>query len=153
VLDKLEHKIPPPVWGLIFAVAMSYTATALPLVAWDSQFNYVLLVLLAGMGGILDLYCVVGFIKAKTTINPLTPNAAILVTHGMYRYSRNPMYLGLLLILAGWGCYLGALSALLFLPLFIATINRLQIRPEEIKLQQLWGTQYIEYCQEVRRWL
>jgi len=153
VLKQMEHKIPPPVWGLFFAGLMYLVAQWLPLIAWQTQFRYVTLIVLAGLGVGLDLYAVIGFFKAKTTINPLTPSASTLITYGLYKYTRNPMYLGMLLILAGWSSYLGALSAVLMLPLFVFVINQLQIKPEELKLQQLFGQQYDDYCYNVRRWL
>ncbi|NRA55525.1 MAG: isoprenylcysteine carboxylmethyltransferase family protein [Gammaproteobacteria bacterium] len=153
MLDKLQHKIPPPVWGLFFAGMMYLVAQWLPLISWSTQLATISFIILAGVGMSIDLYAVGGFFKAKTTINPLSLGASTLITHGLYQYSRNPMYLGMLFILSGWACYLGALSALLILPLFVLVINQLQIKPEEVKLQQLFGQEYLQYCDKVRRWL
>ena len=76
-----------------------------------------------------------------------------LVTSGLYRYSRNPMYLGLLMMLIGWGLYLGSLSPLSMLPLFIRLLTKKQIEPEEIILMDKFGQEYKYYQQRVRRWI
>jgi len=76
-----------------------------------------------------------------------------LVVSGVYRHTRNPMYLGLLLGLLGWGVYLANAFALLLAPLFIPCMNRFQILPEERALQQAYGERFLDYCRRVRRWL
>jgi len=94
------------------------------------------------------------FRRAKTTINPSKPSAASsLVTSGVYRYTRNPMYLGLLVTLVGWAMFLSNPLALLAVPLFVLYINRLQINPEERVLSALFGAEYAAYKEKVRRWL
>jgi protein-S-isoprenylcysteine O-methyltransferase Ste14 len=96
----------------------------------------------------------VSFRRAKTTINPSKPSAASsLVTNGVYRYTRNPMYLGLSVTLMGWAVFLSNLLALLAVPLFVLYINRFQINPEERVLSSLFGAEYAVYKEEVRRWL
>jgi protein-S-isoprenylcysteine O-methyltransferase Ste14 len=94
------------------------------------------------------------FRQAQTTVNPMTPEASSsVVTTGVYRWSRNPMYLGFLFVLAGWGVYLGSAAALLFLPAFVLYMNRFQIAPEERALQAKFGASYTGYMRRVRRWL
>ena len=94
------------------------------------------------------------FKKAHTTVNPLNPEAcSTLVDTGIYRYSRNPMYLALLLALAGWGIFLGNFYALVLTIAFVLYMNRFQIRPEEKALEALFGTGFLEYRRSVRRWL
>lgn len=96
----------------------------------------------------------VTFHQAKTTVNPLSPeNATTLVTGGVYTISRNPMYLGCLLTLIGWGTYLGSLLAFSVVPLFLFTITRFQILAEERALEARFGDAYREYKQRVRRWI
>jgi protein-S-isoprenylcysteine O-methyltransferase Ste14 len=96
----------------------------------------------------------VSFRRAKTTINPSKPSAASsLVTSGVYRYTRNPMYLGLSITLMAWGVFLSNALALLAVPLFVLYINRLQIIPEERVLSSLFGAKYAAYKEKVRRWL
>ncbi len=102
----------------------------------------------------LDLWCAAQFYRAKTTVNPLRPeNSSALVVDGMYRLTRNPVYLGMLLVLTGVAFLLGSMSPFLVLPVFIVAINYLQIFPEEKALTDLFGARYREYRQSVRRWL
>jgi protein-S-isoprenylcysteine O-methyltransferase Ste14 len=97
---------------------------------------------------------VVSFRRAKTTVNPMTPDAASsLVVSGIYRYTRNPMYLGFLLILTGWAALLSNMLALAVLPAFVVFMNRFQISPEERVLASLFPVDYAEYRARVRRWL
>jgi protein-S-isoprenylcysteine O-methyltransferase Ste14 len=94
------------------------------------------------------------FRKAKTTMNPFKPGAtSALVSDGVYRFTRNPMYVGLLITLLGWAAFLWQPLALAFLPLFVLYITSFQIKPEERVLSSLFGAQYAEYMAKVRRWL
>ena len=79
--------------------------------------------------------------------------APCVVTRGVYRWTRNPMYLGMLVVLAGWAVWLGSAAALLGLPLSVLLLNRLQIGPEERILRERFGQDYIDYQARVRRWL
>jgi len=97
---------------------------------------------------------VVSFHRVRTTVNPWRPHASsALVTSGVYRKTRNPMYLGLMLGLAGWGRLLANLYALLIGFIFIPYMNRFQIRPEERALEQAYGKSFVDYCRQARRWL
>jgi protein-S-isoprenylcysteine O-methyltransferase Ste14 len=88
-----------------------------------------------------------------TTTNPLKPEAAsALVRGGVFELSRNPMYLGSLLVLTGWGLWLGSPSNILVAVLYGVLIAELQIKPEELALTGLFGQEYADYCREVRRW-
>ncbi|WP_298942334.1 isoprenylcysteine carboxylmethyltransferase family protein [uncultured Psychromonas sp.] len=94
------------------------------------------------------------FKKAKTTVDPTTPEKTTrLVTSGVYRYSRNPMYLGLLGFLIVEILLLGNLFGLALLPLYMMTMNKRFIKPEETALESLFGQSFIDYKQKVRRWL
>ena len=94
------------------------------------------------------------FRKANTTVNPLIPdNSSHLVTHGLYRYSRNPMYIGFLLWLLACAVYIGNVLNFLLIPLFVILANMLYIRPEEKALERLFTSDYLEYKRNVRRWL
>ncbi|HEX7030662.1 MAG TPA: isoprenylcysteine carboxylmethyltransferase family protein [Gammaproteobacteria bacterium] len=97
---------------------------------------------------------VLSFQRAGTTTNPLDPGrASKLVVAGIYRYSRNPMYLGFALLLAAWGVFLGNLAALLAVAAFIIYMNRFQVAPEERALEALFGEEYRAYRRSVRRWI
>ena len=109
---------------------------------------------LAVIGLCFDLAGLFHFIRARTTINPLKPaSASALVSAGVYRFTRNPMYLGLLLILLGWAAFLSSVAALLIAPLFVFYINRFQIVPEERILAARFGAEFAAYKARVRRWL
>ena len=76
-----------------------------------------------------------------------------LVKDGVYAYTRNPMYVGLVIVLIGWALWLGSFLSLIIVPLFMYAITKLQIKPEEQVLTELFGIEYIEYMKKVRRWL
>ena len=91
---------------------------------------------------------------AATTVDPRDPGKATrLVAGGVYRLSRNPMYLGLLCTMTAWAVYLGSPWSLLILPIYVWYITRFQILPEEAALHRLFGASYVAYCARVRRWI
>ncbi|MEM9602668.1 MAG: isoprenylcysteine carboxylmethyltransferase family protein [Pseudomonadota bacterium] len=94
------------------------------------------------------------FRGARTTVDPRRPDrASTLVTEGVFARSRNPMYLGVALLLLAWAVFLGSVPALLGPVVFVVYISRFQIVPEEVALQSRFGVAYEQYCQRVRRWL
>ena len=150
----LKTKVPPPVYMLIMACMMWLLDKFLPLYKWlNSPWNNLGLIII-GIAVLLDICSLLLFFRAKTTPNPMKPSSTShLVTSGLYRYSRNPMYLGLLVMLIGWGLYQGSLSPLSMLPLFIWLLTKQQIEPEEIILMDKFGQEYKYYQQRVRRWI
>ncbi len=150
----LELKIPPPVVALLVGAAMwfvSYYGNSieLPLLGRSIAFGVIALI-----GGAVALSADLAFKRAKTTINPLKPQgSSALVTLGVYSFTRNAMYLGLLLVLLGWSVFLCSAPALLGLVVFIAYITRFQIIPEERVLADKFGSAYTDYRARVRRWL
>lgn len=111
-------------------------------------------VFFALLGALVALAGVVAFRRHKTTVNPFTPEQSTsLVATGIYRLSRNPMYLGLLLALVGWSAYLANWASALVLPAFVAYMNRFQIQPEERALTERFGSRFLAYSRTVRRWL
>ena len=150
----LKLIIPPPVYMLIFAACMWLLDQYWPLAQLiDPPFNKLGFILIAG-ALMLDLSSLFLFFKRKTTPNPFAPkNASHLVTSGMYRYTRNPMYVGLAILLTGWAIYLGSASPFLLIPLFIFVLTIQQIKPEEETLEEKFGQEYINYKNSVRRWL
>jgi len=97
---------------------------------------------------------VLEFRRARTTVNPTTPQAATsMVRSGIYRHTRNPMYLGMLLVLAAWAAWLANPAALAVLPAFFLYMNRFQIEPEERILAGLFAGEFDAYRRSVRRWL
>lgn len=153
-MRALELKVPPVAQGLIAAAAMGLLGTMVPLGAFrfPGQLLAASVVLLAG--GLVGLGAVRAFVQARTTANPLHPERAErLVCVGIYRYTRNAMYLALLLALVSWGIWLGNIAALLVIPLFVAAMTRFQIRPEERALEARFGAEFVAYKRKVRRWL
>jgi protein-S-isoprenylcysteine O-methyltransferase Ste14 len=106
------------------------------------------------IGLAIALSAVAWFRRARTTVNPLAPETvSSLVTSGIYRVTRNPMYLGLLFALLAWAVLLANPIALIFLPLFVLYMNRFQIGPEETALEARFGSEFLSYKAGVRRWL
>lgn len=153
-MRALELKIPPVAQFLLAAGMMWALAVLAPGAdfAFPGQLLAASVVLL--VAGLVGMAGVRAFARAETTVNPLRPHSASrLVAHGIYRRSRNPMYLALLLALAAWGILLGKLAALLVLPVFVISMNRLQILPEERALSIVFGEEFLAYTRQVRRWL
>jgi len=108
----------------------------------------------AAVGVAIAIAGVATFRRAHTTVNPTTPEASSsLVNWGIYSITRNPMYLGLLLVLTGWAIFLSNAIAFLFLPAFVLYLNRFQITLEERALTSLFGQEFVTYQSRVRRWL
>lgn len=153
-MNALELKIPPVALALLVGAAMWSVAVWVPGLAGPLPRLPAVALLLVLAGAFVALLGVASFRRAKTTVNPTTPGAAsALVDSGIYRYSRNPMYLGLLLVLAGWGLWLAHALALLGLPAFVMYMNRFQIAPEERALTAVFGDAFSAYRQKVRRWI
>jgi protein-S-isoprenylcysteine O-methyltransferase Ste14 len=126
---------------------------AVPPFHFDAPAHNWLAVVLVSAGFVTGISGVVIFRQAKTTVNPMKPHASSLVTWGVYAISRNPMYLGGLIMLLGWAIFLSNALAFLFLPIYILYINRFQIAPEERALTLLFGETYVAYQMRARRWL
>lgn len=153
-MDSLETRVPPVVIGLVGAVVTWIASLFGERLLEAPAFGVVGLVFaLAGM--VLGTLGVSKFLEAQTTVNPHSiEKASSLVTNGVYRFTRNPMYLGLLSFLISWGLWLGTLLGLIVGPLFyVFTLTRLQIFPEERMLRSTFGADYESYCRDVRRWL
>lgn len=152
-MRTLELKIPPVVVVLVIAGLMAATAKLIPMEPWHFTDAKALAFALVTAGAFIAVAGVIAFRQAKTTANPMNPNASsALVASGIYRFTRNPMYLGFLLALAGWGVWLASLPALLWLVVYILFINRYQIIPEERILEEKFGDEFIFYRKKVRRW-
>ena len=153
-MTTLELKIPPLALTIILAILMWSLSDQLP----DATLNYVwsgvFAVSFFVSGIIFALLGVLEFRKADTTVDPRVPqHTSSLVVSGVYRLSRNPMYIGFFLILLGWALYLSDILALLLLPLFIIYMNRFQIIPEEQLMREKFGEEYVSYMSQVRRWI
>lgn len=153
-MQSLELKIPPPICALLVAGAMWGISHIAPLSGVPALIRVAVAIGLAVAGGVFSLAGVIAFRRAKTTANPMKPQAASsLVRSGVYRVTRNPMYVGLLLVLVAWAVFLSSAWELLGPLAFAAYIGRFQIAPEERALSALFGTEYSAYKAKVRRWL
>lgn len=153
-MKRLELKVPPPVVALLVAGAMWVAGRFAPYLAMPRSIAFLAAVAL-GLAGIGAAAAgVMAFRRARTTVNPTRPQeTSALVSTGIYGLSRNPMYAGLLLILAGWAVYLSSPWPLAGPIGFVLYMNRFQIAPEERALSQKFGEVYADYKSKVRRWL
>jgi len=153
-MQWLELKIPPLVVWLVIAGAMFGVAYSAPGLSFTLAGSSAIALALVALGSVLALAGVIAFRGKRTTVNPLTPSASSsVVSSGVYRASRNPMYLGFLLALAGWALYLSNAGAALLLPVFVAYMNQYHIKPEERALLTKFGSEFEQYMSRVRRWL
>jgi protein-S-isoprenylcysteine O-methyltransferase Ste14 len=149
----LENRIPPPLvlaisLGLMKLVAIADSSK------WSSPNLSWLAALLVLLGAACAVAGVLGFRKARTTVNPLDPSrASSLVTGGIYKFSRNPMYLGMLIVAIGFAVYLASPLSFILAIVFAMFINRFQIVPEEIAMKKIFGSEFTEFCSKTRRWL
>jgi protein-S-isoprenylcysteine O-methyltransferase Ste14 len=150
-MNTLELKIPPVVVGTAVAL-LAWFGDGLAFAEWSGSRLGAMLWSAAGVFvAIAGLW---SFARARTSVNPHRPgNASSLVTWGIYRVTRNPMYLGMLMVLIGWALYLGGALPLLATGLFIPYMNRFQIEPEERVMAELFGDQFEQYIASVRRWI
>ncbi len=153
-MPPLELKIPPPLVAAVSAGIMYGMATLLPPLALAPSLRVGAALALAVAGASLDLAGLMAFRRVKTTVNPMAPQqSSSVVSTGVYRFTRNPMYLGLVFLLLAWAVYLSSAWALLVMPAFMAYITRFQIKPEERVLAARFGGAYADYRARVRRWL
>lgn len=158
MLSLLENRIPPPVVALLLAAGMWWLAREWPGAGWPAWglggWRLALAGALVLVGGAFDVAGLMAFRASRTTVNPLRPErSSALVTGGVYRLTRNPMYVGMACLLLAWAVYLGSAWALSGPVLFVFYITRFQIQPEERALRRLFGPAYEAYAARVRRWL
>lgn len=150
----LELKIPPVVVGLVTAGLMWLVAQAMPEYGFDIPQRRLAAQVVAAAGFVVAVWGVVAFRRAGTTVNPMKPeSSSSLVVTGIYAFTRNPMYLGLLLVLVAWAIDLTHPAAFLVLPLFVLYMNHFQIQPEERALAARFGPAFTEYAARVRCWI
>tara|TARA_R110002096_G_scaffold1376_20_gene7289 strand:- start:3027 stop:3536 length:510 start_codon:yes stop_codon:yes gene_type:complete len=150
----LELKVPPLVLLVMTGAGMwaiSHMTSSLRLLIPGATWLFAGSAI-TGIG--IAVIGVVEFRRAGTTVDPRVPGqSAQLVASGVYRYSRNPMYVGFLLVLCGWAVLLGNALSLLLVPAFVVYMNHFQIVPEERAMREKFGAAYTQYSDTVRRWL
>lgn len=153
-MHALENKVPPPVIAVLFGLLMWLIDRDVPGLELAQAVRLPVALLVLSVGVAVSVAGVVSFRQAQTTVNPLKPDtASSLVRSGIYRYSRNPMYVGFALVLLAWAAFLASPVALLGVLGFIGFMNRFQIAPEERALRHLFGLEFEAYRRQVRRWL
>jgi protein-S-isoprenylcysteine O-methyltransferase Ste14 len=149
---KLEKKIPPPIVLALFAALAYVSSLSGSHLVIQGQAILALLLLIAAL--VIIIIANIQFKRASTTISPMKPETtSTLVSNGIFKYSRNPMYLAMALALGSFCLYLGSWFGFLAVPAFIQYINRFQIIPEEESMQTLFGQAFTDYCKSVRRWV
>jgi protein-S-isoprenylcysteine O-methyltransferase Ste14 len=152
LMKKLELKVPPVLLTGIFA-------TIIYILPAPFHFTHPILsiaggIMVFGIGSVVSVLGVLEFKKHKTTVNPITPEkSSELVQRGIYKYTRNPMYLGFMLWLVALTVYKGNPIALIPIFGFVLYMNLFQIIPEERNLELLFGESFLNYKRDVRRWL
>lgn len=149
----MSLKLPPALVFLIFSLLMYLLSRLLPFGDFEFFGRDYLLLALIGMAVLIAIISLFQFFTSKTTIDPRTPfKATKLVTGGIYKFTRNPMYLAILLVLLAWGFWLGNAFNTLLAAGFVGYMNKFQIRPEEEALAAIFGKEFQQYCTQVRRW-
>ena len=150
--SKKKLKIPPPILVIILITSIYFSSDKLDLISipYRTLFSIVIL----SIGILVIINPVVKFIKSKTTVNPVEfKNVEKLVTSGIYKYSRNPMYLGMIMIIISTTVYYLNFYSLLTPFIFFFWINRFQIKREEVFLEEKFGQEYLSYKTKTRRWI
>ena len=153
-VPALELRVPPVVVTLAFAGFMWLCAMLFPSLTLSMPGRVPIALTFVVTGAAVAIAGVVAFRRAATTVSPIRPDSASsLVTSGVYRLTRNPMYLGFLLVLIGWAVWLAHPLALLIALLFVAYMSRFQIDPEERALRAGFGDAFESHTRRTRRWL
>ncbi|HEX5393767.1 MAG TPA: isoprenylcysteine carboxylmethyltransferase family protein [Rhodocyclaceae bacterium] len=153
-MKSLETKIPAPVVAAILGGVMKFYALSAHIQIDASPLLETIGVKFAELSALIALSAFVSFWFAKTTINPLDPSqASALVTSGIFRITRNPMYLSLLLLLIAYTIRLGSWVEGIGPILFAAYVTRFQIIPEERILSEKFGSAFLAYMSRTRRWI
>tara|TARA_A100001015_G_scaffold20534_1_gene23508 strand:+ start:847 stop:1290 length:444 start_codon:yes stop_codon:yes gene_type:complete len=146
---SLDTKIPPPIVTIII-LSIIYLFDI-------NEYNLntdIISVVILFIGIIFIISAVIQFINRKTTVNPTKPHkTTTLVITGIYKVTRNPMYLGMLLIIISFAFYKTSIISLVLIPFFIFYINKFQIEPEEYEMRKKFGKEYEDYCKKVDRWI
>jgi len=153
-MKALELKLPPLPLAIGFGVLMWAIDRWLPTQIDRSVIRTAVALTIFGFAVVVVVVAVRGFRKAKTTVDPFHPeSASAIVTSGIYRFTRNPMYLGFLLSLIALAVFLGNWISALMPLIFVVYMNRFQIAPEERALRVRFGASYEAFLRSVRRWI
>jgi len=153
-VKTLELKIPPVALVIIAALLIWLGAFYFPTLNFQFPLPTIIPWIIGLFGALACGLGVLEFNRAKTTVNPTKPGStSSLVKSGIYARTRNPMYVGFVLILTGWAVAVANVASFLILPLFVVYMNKFQIKPEERALSSIFGDDFKAYCSEARRWI
>ena len=146
---NLDTKIPPPIVTLIILIIIYLFEIK------EYELNNMLIsIAMFSIGLVFIFSALIQFIRIKTTVNPTKPHkTSALVITGTYKITRNPMYLGMLLIIISFAFYKASIISIVLIPFFIFYINKFQIEPEEFEMRKKFGKEYEDYCKKVDRWI
>ena len=148
----METKIPPPVVTLVFGLSIYFSREIFQAV--EIKYSSYIGILLLVLGFAILISAVRLFRKDKTTVNPLSPEQATkLVMDGIFKYSRNPMYLGMVFILSSMAVFFNLIGGIILIALFCVYITKFQIIPEERAMSNLFSQDFNKYKQATRRWI
>lgn len=151
-MNRLEKKLPPLALVIIVAILMWLISKYAPLILIPYRLGIVTLLVLIALG--IIFFGLLAFWQARTTVDPRSPEAASeLVISGIYKFTRNPMYLGFAVLLLAWAILLASAWSVLMIGVYILYLNRFQIYAEERALTEIFGVKYQQYQAKVRRWL
>ena len=141
--------VPPPVIFIGCALIMAYLPNS-----YRFEINVLAVYLIVSVSFAIAFFSLWQFYKSKANINPIhLEKSNVFVVNGIYRFSRNPMYLSLAGLLVAWAVYLQSAVSFLGVVLFIYLITQWQIKPEEYWLEKKFGESYLAYKKKVRRWI
>ena len=148
----MNNRIPPPIVTFICGITIYYSKSFFNDFLSYSNNRISLFLLILGL--FVFISAVRSFRKQKTTVNPLAPKqASSLVVSGIFKYSRNPMYLGMLIVLLSISFKFNLIGGIITSLFFFVFITKFQIIPEEVAMNELFGDQFIDYTKKTRRWV
>ena len=147
----LNTKIPPPIVTLLSILVIYFFEDIIQYSSYDLRAIGLIFLI---FGLVIIFLAVLKFIKTKTTVDPTRPHkTSNLVISGVYKLTRNPMYLGMLFLIMAYAIYNNSIFGCIVVPIFIFYINKFQIEPEEIEMRKKFGESFENYCKKVNRWL
>ncbi len=148
----MNNKIPPPIVTLSFGLMIYFSRNVFPDI--NNIIFYILSLFFIILGPFILISAVRSFKAEQTTINPINiNNASSLVISGVFKYSRNPMYLGMVFILLALSLRFNIVGGILFTFIFIMYITKFQIIPEEAAMKSIFGEDFNKYKNKTRRWI
>lgn len=152
-MTRLDLKVPPDVGALLAAAGVWVLSRVVPVPAVPAPYGTIVGVFLLVAGVVVVVAARIALARAHTTFSPIAPQrSATLVTDGVYGFSRNPMYLGMVLVLLGVAGLFGSFAGLVPVAAFAVYIDCFQIAPEERALRAKFGSAYEAYRAKTRRW-